>query len=491
MQIVKKKDIDCLIKTLVISGLIAILFYASLKYTILAPTLIIPVLFVSAWIIVHFNLQNTFIKTLAFLLPFSLYLPFIGESMIRLPTEPLIILAAIILLIEIAGSPLQSINNQLHKEFLWLAPLALAFVVTTPFSELILVSVKFTLINLLYILVFFVFLARLLKNNDKLFIEMIALYSAGILMVMIWGLYRFWQMEWNTVVIRGVFHPFYNDHTIFGAAAAFLAALWYSTLYMAKNNSSRIIWVSVGLVLTAGVMMSFSRAAFLSLIVYIMVLLMLYFKLRVKHLIALAGGLAILLLLFQEPVRNRLQSIDSVSHAHNSGLADRTRSAGNITTDVSNIERLNRWMAAWNMFMEKPLTGFGPGTYQFTYIPYQEEALMNRLSLINPWDVPEGSGGTAHSEYLLAASEMGVLGLAGWLIFLGRLIYIAFNASTGHPNRKMIIAAFGGLATYLFHAHFNNFLNTDKFAFLFWGTAAWLIASYHSKDRTSPRSIAN
>ncbi len=40
------------------------------------------------------------------------------------------------------------------------------------------------------------------------------------------------------------------------------------------------------------------------------------------------------------------------------------------------------------------------------------------------------------------------------------------------------------LSTYFFHALVNNFLTTDKFAFLFWGTAAWLLASYDQEGKT-------
>ena len=48
------------------------------------------------------------------------------------------------------------------------------------------------------------------------------------------------------------------------------------------------------------------------------------------------------------------------------------------------------------MFEERPLFGFGPGTYQFTYIPFQEKSLENRLTVRNPDSPPQGSGGSAH-----------------------------------------------------------------------------------------------
>ncbi|MBE0652540.1 MAG: O-antigen ligase family protein, partial [Bacteroidales bacterium] len=174
--------------------------------------------------------------------------------------------------------------------------------------------------------------------------------------------------------------------------------------------------------------------------------------------------------------------INALSYDSHADLIDQTKSIGNITTDVSNIERMNRWVAAWRMFLEKPLTGFGPGTYQFQYIPFQTPELYNRLTVTNPYHIPENSGGTAHSEYLLATSEMGVLGLLGWIVLIGRWLFIAFSQRPTYPGRMQIFIGFAALATYLFHSHFNNFLNTDKFAFLFWGMAAWLMFHHNTND---------
>ena len=471
-----------LLVTFIVAMVVAIVFAGSLLYPLLALITGAILVFVFARLIVRFNLQAALLKLMAFVLPFSVPVPLIDGSMIRVPGEPLALVAAAVLFIEIAGGSFKRLNDPLHKEFLWLVPFAAAFIVTTPFSQILVVSAKFSFINLLYMLVFYIFVARHLRYNSNLFFQMILLYSMGMIVVVLWSLHRFWQWEWNPVVIRGIFLPFYNDHTIFGAAAAILAALWFSTISLCSNNKTRIFWLVTGLFFFMTVVYTTSRAALLSLPVFILVLVLLYLKLKVKHLLIIGSAIVLGVLIFHRPLIGRMQQVEALSYDVNAGIGERTVSSANISTDVSNIERLNRWVSAWRMFKERPLTGFGPGTYQFTYIPYQEPSLMNRLTVTDPWNVPEGSGGTAHSEYLLALSEMGVLGLAGWLIFIGRLMFLAFDRSIGHRSRVTIIAAFAALATWFFHAFFNNFLNTDKFAFLFWGTAAWLVTNYHIKD---------
>lgn len=61
------------------------------------------------------------------------------------------------------------------------------------------------------------------------------------------------------------------------------------------------------------------------------------------------------------------------SHDPQATLLEKSMSVTNIQTDASNMERLNRWVSALRMFEERPMFGFGPGSYQFTYIPFQEK----------------------------------------------------------------------------------------------------------------------
>jgi hypothetical protein len=72
---------------------------------------------------------------------------------------------------------------------------------------------------------------------------------------------------------------------------------------------------------------------------------------------------------------------------------------------------------------------------------------------------------------------------------LGRVIWIAFEKARNHPRRNYIIIGFATISTYLFHACFNNFLNKDKFSFLFWGLIAWIMANYELKENNENRIL--
>jgi putative inorganic carbon (hco3(-)) transporter len=438
-----------------------------------------------SWLISRFELQRYFLILLSFLLPFSYEYPLNGGETINMPTEPMLAIGAFSIGWDIVKKNIL-IKELFNHQVIWILFFLISFVIGTFFSTILWVSVKFSIVNLTYILIFFVWQKHLFKIHSNLFPILLSFYSLAFLMVLAKSIYQLGLYDWNVVTIKGIFRPFYKDNTIFGATAALLTAFWILCISRNKKNIFNIICFSTGILLFTGTILSNCRAAFLSLIFCIIVRIALYIKLRLKHLAA-SFVLGILLLgTFHETIYNMLSENRAVSHAKKFDYMDQIASSGNISTDVSNIERLNRWISGLRMFLEKPFTGFGPGTYQFTYIPYQKHEWMNRLTVTDPWHLPENSGGTAHSEYVLALSEMGVLGIVGFLIILGRLVWIAFEKSRNHPQRRTIIIAFTVISTYIFHAFFNNFLNTDKFAFLFWGSIAWMMASFElQKKRTN------
>lgn len=432
----------------------------------------------AAYMIVRLRIESILMKVLAFLLPFSVEIPFLEGSMLRLPTEPLIALSNMVLLLYVLRKG-RMLNTPVLKEIFWIIPLVAVFIVTIFFSEMPLVSIKFSFVNIMYIISFYVMMMMLSIDNPRLFPQMVLLYGFGFMVVTLWAIYQYWQYQWNPVTVRGIFQPFYKDHTIFGASAALLTMFWATAVSLEDRSAWKIVaWVLAGVFFFA-VLLSGSRGAFLSLLFAGMIWLAFYLKMRTRHLLVLVFVLLVAGWALRGQISDRLPRAEAVSYDHEANLIDKTRSVANVSTDVSNIERMNRWVSAWRMFRERPLTGFGPGTYQFQYIPYQDPALVNRLTVTDPWNVPEGSGGTAHSEYLLALSEMGIFGLGALLLLMARWLWLAMHRWRIHPRRHHIVVALAALSTYFFHALVNNFLTTDKFAFLFWGTAAWLSVQYH------------
>lgn len=144
----------------------------------------------------------------------------------------------------------------------------------------------------------------------------------------------------------------------------------------------------------------------------------------------------------------------------------------NISTDASNLERINRWSCAIRMFYEKPYFGWGPGTYMFNYAPYQKSSERTIIS------TNFGTNGNAHSEYLGPLTEQGVLGLLIVVSMLFATMFMGYRLvyTVKDKNIKAItIGVFLGIFTYFVHGFLNNFLDTDKLSVPFWGFMAILV----------------
>ena len=165
--------------------------------------------------------------------------------------------------------------------------------------------------------------------------------------------------------------------------------------------------------------------------------------------------------------------MDSTTEDSSADLGQHLRSSSNISTDQSNLERINRWKCALRMSEEKPLFGWGPGTYQFNYGPFQKAADRTIIS------TDFGDAGNAHSEYLGTMSESG---LPGALLYLLLTVFIVITGIRVWYREKrtyngyFALAILTGLMTYVIHGIMNSFLDSDKIAALWWGFAAVLVS---------------
>lgn len=223
-------------------------------------------------------------------------------------------------------------------------------------------------------------------------------------------------------------------------------------------------------VLLLGFILSYSRAAWLSLIVAIGVYVVVKLKIRFKPLFITFIAILVLFFLFQNRI---FMMMEQNSEQSSADFRTHISSMSNITTDASNLERINRWNCAIQMFSDKPVFGFGPGTYMFKYAPYQQKENRTIIS------TNSADGGNAHSEYLGPLAESGLFGMLTYLLIIGFVLYIAVQAYTRLNEKRLkslVLAALVSLTTYYFHGFLNNFLDTDKLSAPFWGFTAIIVA---------------
>jgi O-antigen ligase len=131
------------------------------------------------------------------------------------------------------------------------------------------------------------------------------------------------------------------------------------------------------------------------------------------------------------------------------------------------------------MFEDKPVFGWGPGTYMFNYASYQLTADRTIIS------TNSADGGNAHSEYLGPMAESGIPGLVSVLLLIAIVCYTAVHAYSRTNDKRLktiVMSALLGLITYYIHGTLNNFLDTDKLSVPFWGFTAIVVAiDIHSR----------
>jgi O-antigen ligase len=362
--------------------------------------------------------------------------------------------------------------------------------VTSITSSMPVVSIKFFLTRVWFIIGFYLLTAKLFET-EKNIEKYIWLYTIPLIIVIFYTINRHLGYGlWDKQAANFVPNPFYNDHTAYGAALAmyipFLFGFSFTKIY---SPGVRIfVRIVLGILFTA-LILSYARAAWLSMIVALAVWIFMRLKLRFKPLFIAFCVALTLIMIFQTQLLMYLERNNTESSAN---LGEHISSMTNISSDASNLERINRWSCAIRMFEDKPVLGWGPGTYMFNYAGYQLTAERTIIS------TNSADGGNAHSEYLGPMAESGLLGLVTFLILASIVIYTAVHTYSRTNDKRLktlTMSALLGLITYLVHGTMNNFLDTDKLSVPFWGfTAIIVVLDIHTRkniqDKPEPEKLS-
>lgn len=454
------------------------LLYKGFNWFTAAPALlVIAMLF-------FFSLDKL-ILFLVFLTPFSISYenPALGFT-INMPTEPMFVAIMLLFFFRL-------INERTYDTRLLKHPLAIILLlnivwmfVTSVTSEIPVVSFKYLVSRLWFVVTFFFVGVYLFKDRAN-FQRFFWLFGVSLVIVVLIAVFRHSQFGFERKIGYWVVQPFFNDHTHYSAVLALIAPFFG---VMAFNKSlgawPRRIAIAFFGILALGILFSYSRAAWVSLMIALAGFFILALRLNFRMILAMGILIVGTLFLFQNEIMMVLQKNTQESSGD---FAEHARSISNITSDASNLERINRWRSAIRMVEERPVLGWGPGTYQLVYAPFQRSE-DHTIITTNFGDL-----GNAHSEYLGPLSESG---LPGMILFMGlalAMLATGVRLFKKAPSRNLRFTALAitlGLLTYFSHGVMNNFLDTDEASVLFWGMLAMLVAMdvYHQPSYTAQRA---
>ena len=260
----------------------------------------------------------------------------------------------------------------------------------------------------------------------------------------------------------------------------FMTAFSFAPQY---SRTLRVVASFLTVFLLIALVFSFSRAAWISMMAAIGVYVAFLLRIRFHWIALTVVSIVVLFFTFQHQIIDRLERNKQDSSAN---LVEHIQSISNISSDASNLERINRWQSAIRMFHERPFWGWGPGTYQFVYGPFQHSQEKTIIS------TNAGDMGNAHSEYIGPMAESGVLGLLSVLVMFILIIITGLRVArhAASPRARALgLAATLGLISYFVHGVLNNFLDTDKASVPFWafvGIIVMLDLYYSGREKDGP-----
>lgn len=358
--------------------------------------------------------------------------------------------------------------------FRWICFYLLWMGVTVPFSQDTWVSLKFWMSQSAYAVTFG--LSAYLWATPEHTSELARVYARWVLpsalLVLAVCVIEHLILGGVSSAVERATKPFMREHTVYGAYSA-----WFFVGAMVLFFARHTFWggVAVG-VSGAALILSYSRGGWLSAVGALGLLgaIQVFRRLSpVGRLVAagttgVVGLLGIVALIQYNP-----QILQQRAYQQGGELGKHLVSSFDVKQNASNLERVNRWFAALQMIEERPWLGFGPNTFAQEYSAYQRTLTRTSIS------VELGEVGGAHSEYLTAASEMGLPGLVLLLgiYFLSLKIGLAGfrRASTSTQRWQYALLVFP-LVSYYLHGFINNFMDHGHMAglvYLHWG---WLAA---------------
>ncbi|MBK6753236.1 MAG: O-antigen ligase family protein [Flavobacteriales bacterium] len=452
------------------------------------------------------KLLHTWLFGLIVVLPLSIQVYSPGPDLeVILPSELLIALACVHVGAMVVFNPKTlSVDRRFLSHpisVLVLASLGIDLVATA-FSTMPLVSAKAAVVKVAHLFLFYFVLGGVFRSIKVAPVRSLWIYSYVFLAVVVYTVLMQAGKGFDRAGSSFASFPFYGDHTIYGAALVFVL-FWFAgetgRSWQERGHVARSTILSlVTLGLAIALYVSFCRAAWVSVFVSLAAWAVFTLGGRLWTFLG-AGATAVAVAIIWSvtlapgPDRAPLDS-NSDDAAGRASLL----SLVNVRTDHSNRERLNRWSCAYRMFLDRPWTGFGPGTFQFKYTDYQRPEEMTYTS-VKPGNSPKRitrawsftddvfvranpqilnfSGGTAHSEYLLALSGSGVFAMGVFIALFVCCLRTGIHLLDQGPSGRTRIDALvlmACLIAYFTHALFNNYLDNGKIAFLFWTSLALL-----------------
>ncbi len=400
-----------------------------------------------------------------------------GGLAIDLPTEPLMWLLLVLVLLKGLRGTLGELHWLRHPITYLIAAQLLWAAWATFFSVEPLHSVKYLLAKGWYLAAFGIAAGLVIRRPADVRLLVWA-FMPSLLFTIGWSTLRHLSKGLTLGSIGWAIQPFYLNHVIYAIVVAqFLPYALVGARLTGRGFAGwgRVgWWVAVGVLLT-GIVLAYTRATWLAVVVMAAYYGVLRLRLVRPALLLTALLIALgvtWLVRDQNFLRFQPDYESTVWNGHD--LKKHLASTVELS-DASEMERVYRWVAAARMVAEQPWLGSGPSTFHPEYKKYTDKRFRTYVS-----DNPEQS--TAHNYFLLQLAEQGIPGfvlfvvLIWWALVLPQDLY----HRTRDPRlRAIVLAAALSLVSIICHLTLNEVVEVDKIGSFFFLGLLLLIRADH------------
>jgi putative inorganic carbon (HCO3(-)) transporter len=238
---------------------------------------------------------------------------------------------------------------------------------------------------------------------------------------------------------------------------AVVLPLAFVKIFREQKRRLRLAAAGGSLLIAGGLLLTFSRGAAVA-VAATLVFMVILREFRIRHAVALLAAATAVVAVAVPDYVIRLSSLETVT-AFRSDPAE--------VDDGAILGRATENLAAWNTFLDHPLTGVGPGVY---FREYSRE-YANRLGLRYLSNERRG-----HSLYLELAADMGLIGLGTFLAMVGTAMALLYRSSRYWRSRDPLRAS---LASGFLFALF-AYLATGAFLQLSYQRYFWVLLALAS-----------
>lgn len=441
-----------------------------------------------AWLFLPFAFDYCVNKTeklfwlLIVLIPFSTELQITSSLGLDFPDEPIMLLLTGFTILKFLHQP-ASFPKYLNRSplfFLVVLIMAWSFL-SASYADNPLLGYKFFLARIWYIIPF-VILPQILLDSQTRIRKMALFLLVPMFFLALQTLIRHSFYGFSFELVKKTISPFFRNHVNYSAMLVCLLPVAWFMYQLTPEDNRKKVWIKQGLILgLIALVFAYSRGAWLALLVGIVM----YYILQRKWLKKLLIGSVVLLLsitFWLSTDYNYMRfAPDHDRTIFHTDIKEHL-AATVALKDVSNAERFYRWVAGFNMVLERPITGFGPNSFYSQYKAYTVNRFQTWVS-----DNPEHS--TVHNYFLLTLCEQGIPGLLLFCaLYFGMLLkaqslYHQFQNQFFSKLALCIALVLSMLGVVNF---MSDMIETDKLGSLFWlSLGLLLLLDQKSKEEQS------